>query len=234
MELATSLFLASLPKSLSSFTYHVCRRALDLREPSWTSDGEILNPERFVFCREPEETGWPKYVPPEPNPLLFGQLTDFLGQITSGEDSIYKDVIQPFVVSRWLPESTLHVLKITRNLTDVVYAMQNWKWSYPQTACDRPDLSNDLEAAMIVGLDRAQRTLARLPGESIDYDDLIADETPLWQILQRLYPDRVAPRLNYLDDAFRQHREKILSRRLTDDYQRLQARVLELTSASTA
>ncbi len=228
--MATSLFIVALPKSLSSFTYHVCRRALNLREPSWTSDGEILNPERCVFSREPHETGWPKYVPPESTPLLFSQLTDFLEQIASPKGFIYKDVIQPFVVTQWLPNSALHILKITRCLTDVVYAMREWNWVYPQAACDRVDLSDDREAAIILGLDRAQRALANLPGESIDYDRLIADETPLWELLTRLYPEQSLPHLDYIDHEFRQRREQTLARRLTDRYQNLQARVEALTS----
>lgn len=233
MQLTPSLFLVALPKSLSSYTYHVCRRSVSLREPSWTSDGEILNPERFVFSREPEETGWPKYIPPEVNPLLFDQLIDFLSQIASPEGFIYKDVIQPFVVTQWLPDSPLRVLKITRNLTDVVFAMRKWNWVYPQTACHRPEVSDDPEAAIIIGLDRAQRTLMEMPGESIDYDTLIRDEQPLWSILNRLYPDRVAPRLDYMDDAFCQRRDQTLARRLTDDYKRLQDRIQALADDYT-
>ena len=41
-----SLFVVSLPRSLSSFLYVAAARAIGLAEPAWTSDGEILNRDR--------------------------------------------------------------------------------------------------------------------------------------------------------------------------------------------
>ena len=41
-----SLFVVSLPRSLSSLLYVAASRALGLAEPGWTTDGEILNRDR--------------------------------------------------------------------------------------------------------------------------------------------------------------------------------------------
>ena len=84
---------------------------------------------------------------------------------------------------------------------------------------------------MIAGLYRAQRTLAQMPGESIDYDDLIDDAALLWQCLSRLYPGRGIPPLNYLDDEFQERRQRRLARRWRDDYRRLQEQVEDLMSS---
>ena len=47
-----SLFVVSLPRSLSTVTYHAARRALGLAEPTWTTDGEILNLRRFAHLEQ--------------------------------------------------------------------------------------------------------------------------------------------------------------------------------------
>lgn len=41
-----SLFVVSLPRSLSSLLYVAASQSLGLAEPIWTSDGEILNRDR--------------------------------------------------------------------------------------------------------------------------------------------------------------------------------------------
>lgn len=42
-----SLFVVSLPRSLSTLIYHAVRQSVGLEEPIWTSDGEIMNLDRF-------------------------------------------------------------------------------------------------------------------------------------------------------------------------------------------
>ena len=44
-----SLFVLSLPRSLSTLLYHAAREAMTLCEPAWTSDGEILNADRYAL-----------------------------------------------------------------------------------------------------------------------------------------------------------------------------------------
>ena len=43
-----TLFIISLPRSLSSLVFEVARLSLDLIEPSWTSHGEIMNNDRYI------------------------------------------------------------------------------------------------------------------------------------------------------------------------------------------
>jgi hypothetical protein len=44
-----SLFVVGLPRSLATLVFHVARLALRLKEPTWTTDGEVMNVDRFVM-----------------------------------------------------------------------------------------------------------------------------------------------------------------------------------------
>ena len=225
-----SLFVISLPRSLSSFVYHVSRAALGLKNPSWTSDGEVLNAERFVLCREPEETGWPKYTQPSEPDGLNARLSDFLDQVTVRNGFAYKDVIQPFVVSKWLPSTNLKVLKIRRNLADVAYSMMNHKWYYPEQAGESRHREHGERVFSVVnGLLRAQRVQATVPGESVDFDDFVRDCGVFCDALRRLYPDQEVPRFDYLTEAFCRDRDRVLARRSTEEFHQLEEIVRAVT-----
>jgi hypothetical protein len=218
-----SLFLVSLPRSLSSLLYQRIRPALGLREPVWTSDGEILNLHRFAHLPPGCDLDGLRFTPPEHE--RFDRLTAFLDQATVPEGFFYKDVVQPFVVARWLPASGLAALRIERPLADVALAMLDRGWLYPQAAVDQaadrdPDL--DPETALLAGLARAQEALAAIPGPVLRFDDLIADEEPLAAALRELYGDVPAPR--YLDEEFKAVRAAVLARRRTERWERLAAR----------
>ena len=81
----SSLFVVSLPRSLSSVVYHASRLALGLEEPVWTSDGEILNNDRFALYGGPTHDAGVKYVPPGAAPGLFQQVLAFLDQVARRE-----------------------------------------------------------------------------------------------------------------------------------------------------
>lgn len=211
-----SLFLVSLPRSLSSLLYQTLRPALGLAEPVWTSDGEILNLHRFAHLPEGLEIEGLRFTERPRNPERFDRLLAFLDQATVREGFLYKDVVQPFVVSEWLPASGLAILRIERPLADVAFAMSERGWLYPCAAADpggRPDRE------LVTGLVRAQRALAALPGPVVRFDDLIHDEEPLAAALRSLYGDVPTPR--YLDDGFRAVREEVLRRRATDRWRLL-------------
>ena len=215
-----SLFLVSLPRSLSSLLYQRIRPALGLREPVWTSDGEILNLHRFVHLPPGSDLEGLRFTPPEHE--SFERLTAFLDQATVPEGFFYKDVVQPFVVARWLPASGLAALRIERPLADVALAMLDRGWLYPRAAAD-PDL--DPEQVLLTGLTRAGQALAAIPGPVLRYDDLIEDEEPLAAALRELYGDVPALQsLRYLDDGFKAVREAVLARRRTERWERLAAR----------
>ena len=210
-----SLFLVSLPRSLSSLLYQRIRPALSLEEPVWTTDGEVLNLHRFAHLPDGLDLEGLRFTPPEHE--RFGRLTAFLDQAAQREGFFYKDVVQPFVVASWLPTSGLATLRIERPLADIAAAMLERGWLYPREAV--PDPSGDPERDLIAGLSRAQQALGSIPGPVLCYDDLIHDEEPLASALRDIYGDVPAP--HYLDDQFRTIRDEILARRATERWHRL-------------
>jgi hypothetical protein len=217
-----SLFLVSLPRSLSSLLYQRIRPALGLAEPVWTSDGEILNLHRFAHLPPGCDLEGLRFTPPGPSEDdRFDRLTAFLDQATVREGFFYKDVVQPFVVARWLPASGLAALRIERPLADVALSMLDRGWHYPQAAATAAEAGEDPERALLTGLARAGQALAAVPGPVLRYDDLIADEEPLAAALRQLYGDVPAPR--YLDDDFKAVREAVLARRRSARWERLAA-----------
>jgi hypothetical protein len=212
-----SLFLVSLPRSLSSLLYQRIRPALGLAEPVWTTDGEVLNLHRFAHLPDGLDLEGLRFTPPEHE--RFGRLTAFLDQAAQREGFLYKDVVQPFVAAGWLPGSGLATLRIERPLADIAWAMLDRGWLYPREGAAAP--TGDPERDLIAGLARAQQALAALPGPVLSYDDLIRDEEPLAAALRGLYGDVPTP--HYLDDSFRTVRDEILARRTTERWRRLSA-----------
>lgn len=211
-----SLFIVSLPRSLSSLLYQSIRSTLGLAEPVWTSDGEVLNLHRFAHLPDGVEIEGLRFTQPSSDPARFDRLVSFLDQVTQRDGYLYKDVVQPFVVARWLPASGLAALRIERPVADVAYAMVDRGWLYPRSAAD---CDGGPERELVAGLARAQRALAAIPGPVVRFDDLIHDEEPLAAALVSLYGDVPVPR--YLDDGFRAVREGILRRRATERWARL-------------
>lgn len=217
-----SLFIVSLPRSLSTVVYHVARLALGLEEPLWTSDGEVLNYDRFTLRDGPADDVGAKYVRQEKEPLLFQQLLTFAGDTLKREGVAYKDVVHPFLLSTFLSDKEFAVLKIKRNLTDVCYSMLQREWFYPARAAEK---STCLDDAVVEGLLRAESVIDSIPGETIHYDDFIDDERVIRNSLIALYPNEKVKGFTFIDDDFRNGTEKILKRRETDLYQEIAQRV---------
>lgn len=218
-----SLFIISLPRSLSSLTYYISRVALGLKAPSWTSDGEILNVDRFALYPGPSNDTALKFIVKEYDPVRFQCALDFLDQATVPSAFAYKDVVHPFVVSEWLRSSEFRVLRIKRNLTDVVFSMLAHKWFYPRAASRN---QTDAEAAIIEGIIRADMALDGAPGECIDFDDLIMDESVLRSALIKLYPSASVLTFQYLNEKFCAFRDQqVLHRRTLAEYKRLEEKV---------
>ncbi len=225
-----SLFVVSLPRSLSTRVYHWCREALGLGEPVWTSDGEILNLDRFVLRPEEPMDEGRKFTHPESEPEVFQGLLAQLDQVTHTHGFAYKDVVQPFVVSRWLPSQDFRILKVQRPVVDVAYAMLERGWHYPSRVA--PESEPDLEIRLLNGLLRAERALAALPGEAVTFDALVRDESTLSRTLQRLYPENFPADVSYLDTSFVEVRDRVLARRETAAFRHLEARLTALRSSS--
>lgn len=203
-----SLFILSLPRSLSSLVHEACCRALDLRGPAWTSDGEVMNVERSIFLSDRALCA--KYTLPR-LPHLFGPATDFLAEVTQPHGFCYKDVTQPFVTSAWLrTQPHLRVLKIVPNIAHTALAMLRRNWLYPTIAA--PPGQGDIPARLIVGLTRAADAMATVSGESVAFDDLLAGPDALNEALARLYPEFDLPHCDF-GVGFGDGRAEVLARR---------------------
>ncbi len=212
-----SLFILSLPRSLSSQVHAMACEALDLQSPAWTSAGEVLNHDRSVLSGD-IGGGGPKFTTPR-HADRFGPAQDFLTQIVATEGFAYKDVVQPFVASQWLRDHPgIAVLKIRPNIAHVAFAMIARRWLYPTIASTA---GNCVEERMVSGLLRAAEALERVPGECVAYDDLVDGFEPLRMALSRLYPDRTIAPLR-AGASFDADRAALLQRRSGPLYLQLQ------------
>jgi hypothetical protein len=217
-ELIRSLFVVALPTSLSSVVYKAARKSLGLQTPSWTSDGEFLNADRFILISEPNENGSVKFTVEGQEPARFKKITEFLNQVVVSHGFAYKDVVQPFVVSQWIKQNRPPTLKVKRNIADVAYSMlsKNNNWHYPGRLFPKTE---PVELAVIQGLLRAQEALDSIPGVEVDFDRLIEDEGSLYSALTSLYGDGVRIKdPEYIDHKFRARRDEVMGRRRTQEY----------------
>lgn len=226
---APSIFVIALPRSLSSLVYQVARRALGLAEPMWTSDGEVLNIDRFVLHGGPGRDEGCKWTLPAHEVAVAARMDAFLDQLVRPTGFAYKDVVQPFVVSRWLTaaERGLPVLRIRRPLADVALAMLTRRWLYPARA-PRRNPPDDLVTALLRGLLAAEAALDAVSAVVVDYDILVRDETALAEALHALAPGRALGPVRYVDGWFRQARGERLARRDGPWYQALEQMLADL------
>jgi hypothetical protein len=222
---APSLFIVSLPRSLSSAVYFNAQRALLLKESTNVAEGELLNGDRYTGYGIAGEQAWRRFARKELDPNTYYLSRLILDHVVQPTGHIYKDVVQPFVVADWLKDRDLHVLHLTRRLPDVAFAMLRRNWLYPGHGSGQQD---DQELAFLEGLVLADTVLSRLAAARADYDDLIADEEVLWALLRRLYPARPLWRTPFIDEQFRMRRAETLARREMAEYKRLEERIAEV------
>jgi hypothetical protein len=222
-----SLFIVSLPRSLSTVIHYQCSQTLRLRSPAWVDGGEVLNPDRnFIFPASSANEA-DKFTRPEET-VRFAQLTEFLDDVINPYGCVYKDVVQPFVVSQWLRRRDLAVLHIRRPVAEVAWAMLKRGWMYPGHA-EPPDRSERYR--LITGLAKAAQVLENISAEHVDFDQLTTSEDALKAALQRLYPELEIPPINYIDRDFRERSATVKSKRCEDlEWQAFQQEVTELTS----
>lgn len=214
-----SLFLVALPRSMTSFIYHQVRRALDLREPIWTSDGEILNNDRFALYRGNTFDESEKYLTPSETPGKFGAALEFAEQVVQDHGFAYKDVVNPFVAAAYLRGREHAVLHIDRDPVAVALIMCRVGWFYPGRVARRKKRTI---GAVLEGLLRAQRVSASIAPVSVRFDDLLDSEEALRAALQALYPSRPVPPIRYIDGPFTVRRARLLELRQSRGYAELQ------------
>ncbi len=215
-----SLFVLSLPRSLSSLLYVAAVRAIGLAEPGWTSDGEILNRDRVpkrLQCIAPADE---RFTLLGSAPEVFSSMTTYLDRTALRQGFAYKDVVQPFVLGGWEGLGEFNILKVRRNVAEVAYTMLKRQWLYPARAASVFDAH---PWALVEGLVRAEAVLDALPGETVDYADAVVDHGPLELALRRLYPDVPSLQLRYIDRGFARTRRRLeADRRDSLVYRRLE------------
>ena len=205
-----SLFVVSLPRSLSSLLYVAAARAIGLAQPRWTSDGEILNRERVPRRLQSVAPSDERFTLLGSAPDAFAHMTSYLDHAALRQGFAYKDVVQPFVIGGWEGLGDFKVLKVRRNLAEVAYAMLKRQWLYPARAASVFDAH---PWTLVEGLVRAETVLDALPGETVDYRDAILDHGPLEAALRRLYPDVPLAGLRYIDRGFARTRGRLEAER---------------------
>jgi hypothetical protein len=205
-----SLFVVSLPRSLSSLLYVVAAGAVGLGEPSWTSDGEILNGDRVLRRRQSVAPADERFTLISSAPGVFAGLTSHLDQVALRRGCAYKDVVQPFVVGGWEGLSDFKVLKVRRSVADVAYTMLKRRWLYPARAASVFDAQ---PWALVEGLLRADAVLDVLPGESVEYADAVVDHGAVEVALRSLYPEVPLAPLRYIDRGFVRRRQRLETER---------------------
>jgi hypothetical protein len=207
-----SLFVLSLPRSLSSLLYVAAAHSVGLAEPAWTSDGEILNrgrvPRRLQRLAPADE----RFTLLGSTPDVFADMTSYLDRAARRHGFAYKDVVQPFVVGGWEGLGDFAVLKVRRDLAEVAYTMLKRQWLYPAQAATVFDAN---PWALVEGLVRAEAVLDALPGETVDYADAVLDHDPLQHALRRLYPDKRLAPVRYINRRFARTRRRLEAERRT-------------------
>jgi hypothetical protein len=205
-----SLFVVSLPRSLSSLIYVAAARAIGLAEPEWTSDGEILNRDRVPRRRQDLAPADERFTLLGSAPDVFAGMTGYLDRTALRQGFAYKDVVQPFVVGGWGGLGDFKVLKVRRDVAEVAYTMLKRQWLYPARAASVFDAH---PWALVEGLLRAEGVLDALPGETVDYADAVLRHEPLARALRRLYPDAPVATLRYIDRGFARTRRRLEAER---------------------
>ena len=205
-EEVRSLFVVSLPRSLSSLLYVAAARSVGLVEPVWTSDGEILNRDRVPRRLQSHAPADERFTLLGSSPGVFAAMTAHLASTTERRGHAYKDVVQPFVVAGWEGLSEFRVLKVRRNVAEVAYAMLKRQWWYPTRAASVYEVR---PWTLVEGLVRADAVIDALPGESVSYDDAIVDPDPLEAALRRLYPGMSLSDARYIDRRFIRTRRRL-------------------------
>jgi hypothetical protein len=205
-----SLFVLSLPRSLSSLLYTAAAGAIGLVEPAWTSDGEILNRERVPRRLHDLAPGDERFTLLGSAPDTFASMTSYLDRTAVRHGYAYKDVVQPFVLGGWEGLGGFEVFKVRRNVAEVAYTMLKRQWLYPARAASVFDAH---PWALVEGLVRADAVLEALPGVTVEYADAVLGHAPLETALRRLYPEAKLAPLRYVDRGFDRTRQRLEAER---------------------
>jgi glycosyltransferase involved in cell wall biosynthesis len=223
VNIVPSLLVIGLPRSLTSLVYQWSAQALGLRRPCWTTDGEVLNADRFTFALAGGRNFAEHYLT-DADGEPYRACLEFARTVIEPSGCAYKIVTQPVVAHALLTQPgapPLRILRIVRNLADVALALLQRGWLYPA----RLDGDDGSPEALLRGLVRTRRLLRELPGGEVQYDDVVWNPKVLPTALQRIYPemaiDEHLPPF-HLDEGFLRTRDSVLARRETSEYRHLE------------
>ena len=222
-----SIFVVSLPRSLSSQVYHILQQMTALETPTWTTDGEILNNDRHILFRGDRYESGLKYLRRRHAPDIFHQITGFLNDCTHEQGFIYKDVVNPFVVANWPKLDHYFTVAIDRPIADVAYSVLKKKWRYPGYAVQRIEPS---QSDIIEGLIRARQALGQLTCHRLCFDQLITDELSLARLLGPYEEFAPVRPIRYLSTEFCYQRDQILARRTLPEYVEIQDQIRQISN----
>lgn len=229
-----SLFVVSLPRSFSSYTYLLARSALLLGEPRFTTFGEVLNFSRFDKGYTPRERVRSLFVRQDRDPAAFHRNIAFLDRVVEAHGFAYKDVCQPFVVAAWLrSRKEFRILRIRRSIADVAATMLELGWLYPAAAADS---RADLVSLVVEGLVLADAVLATLRAVTVEFDDLVRDGTALSAALSTLYPNHEFPAVRFSNDRLDARHARTMALRASPQYAVIERIIRDLgaTPSSTS
>ena len=110
-------------------------------EPPWAwpsragpTPGELLNLDRNRLHGGPGHDESLKFAHPDLDPDVVEAARALLDDAVRPRGMIYKDVVQPFAVTRWLATNPTNTIVLERPLPDVAFAMLASRWYYPATA----------------------------------------------------------------------------------------------------
>ena len=181
-----SILLAGFPRGFTSQVHTLMVRSLPGYDATRVSAGEVLNQQRndvlqqkFRFYIRPEDAGFDD---------VYSALAPILDDHARGY--IVKDVVQPFVVGRYLERNpdVFDALFLMRNLAHVRFALDRKGWGFAKRLEDVVELHRDHPV--------------------LDATRIMYEPDYFFEFLEQRY-DRVR-RWNYLTGEFVEKRERFL------------------------
>ncbi|MEL7146119.1 MAG: hypothetical protein AAFO69_07100 [Bacteroidota bacterium] len=195
--------------------------------PGWTSSGEITNSDRFSPEEHQKHGSIPKFLRGDQNLEMAKKVRRLLDLNIKPQEYVYKDVVQPFLVTEWLAAEQYPTIIIHRNPVDVAIAMWQRDWYYPANVTSS---GSSLKKQLMTGLYDAQSALATVRGVAIQFEHLLKDEVVIQSALKDLYNSNNIPVVRYLSPAFKEYSKQIDQRKKSNLYEEFNNIYQELKS----
>lgn len=182
-----SLLIIGLPRGFSSEAYRIAAAMLPDLQQSAVAAGEVLNHQRNPDLADAADF----YLGDESPDFEFFYRQCEVQLLRYAEDFIIKDVVQPWVVLRFLKEhpGLYHVLFADRDLAQIKFALERKGWAF------------------VRHIDTIHQSFQLFP--SIDVSHAQFDAEVFHRALVAIYP--AAQQVNYIDNNFIVIRDRFLT-----------------------